>query len=145
MEFQPYLVVLQAGELLKDVRRLNVSITRARHKLILIGDLGTLRQYNPLEKLINMMTANQQVVYIITYTTQHVVYIITYTNQQVANMITYTNQQVVYIITYTNQQVVYIITYTNQQVVYIITYTNQQVANMIRYTNQQDNFYTQPL
>ncbi|XP_041378709.1 DNA replication ATP-dependent helicase/nuclease DNA2-like [Gigantopelta aegis] len=52
----------KTGELLKDLRRLNVSITRARHKLILIGDLSTLCHYQPLEKLISIMTANQQII-----------------------------------------------------------------------------------
>ncbi|XP_027787094.2 DNA replication ATP-dependent helicase/nuclease DNA2 [Marmota flaviventris] len=39
------------GELLKDWRRLNVAITRAKHKLILLGCVSSLKRYPPLEKL----------------------------------------------------------------------------------------------
>ncbi|MBZ3885918.1 DNA replication ATP-dependent helicase/nuclease DNA2 [Sciurus carolinensis] len=39
------------GELLKDWRRLNVAITRAKHKLILLGCVPSLKRYPPLEKL----------------------------------------------------------------------------------------------
>uniref|UniRef100_A0A8C8Z988 DNA replication ATP-dependent helicase/nuclease DNA2 n=1 Tax=Prolemur simus TaxID=1328070 RepID=A0A8C8Z988_PROSS len=39
------------GELLKDWRRLNVAITRAKHKLILLGCVPSLNCYPPLEKL----------------------------------------------------------------------------------------------
>uniref|UniRef100_A0A8C4M878 DNA replication ATP-dependent helicase/nuclease n=1 Tax=Equus asinus asinus TaxID=83772 RepID=A0A8C4M878_EQUAS len=40
------------GELLKDWRRLNVAITRAKHKLILLGCVPSLNRYPPLEKLL---------------------------------------------------------------------------------------------
>uniref|UniRef100_A0A8C1PNI4 DNA replication ATP-dependent helicase/nuclease n=1 Tax=Cyprinus carpio TaxID=7962 RepID=A0A8C1PNI4_CYPCA len=40
------------GELLQDWRRLNVAITRAKHKLLMLGSAPTLRQYAPLEKLL---------------------------------------------------------------------------------------------
>ncbi|KAK1791837.1 hypothetical protein P4O66_013810 [Electrophorus voltai] len=43
------------GELLKDWRRLNVAITRAKHKLLMIGSAPTLRLYAPLEKLLAHM------------------------------------------------------------------------------------------
>ncbi|KAM5245309.1 RUN and FYVE domain-containing protein 2 isoform 6-T7 [Hipposideros larvatus] len=36
------------GELLKDCRRLNVAITRAKHKLILLGCVPSLNRYPPL-------------------------------------------------------------------------------------------------
>ncbi|KAM6183104.1 DNA replication ATP-dependent helicase/nuclease DNA2 [Erethizon dorsatum] len=39
------------GELWKDWRRLNVTITRAKHKLILLGCVPSLKRYPPLEKL----------------------------------------------------------------------------------------------
>uniref|UniRef100_A0A3P8SAI6 DNA replication ATP-dependent helicase/nuclease n=1 Tax=Amphiprion percula TaxID=161767 RepID=A0A3P8SAI6_AMPPE len=41
------------GELLKDWRRLNVAITRAKHKLLMVGSATTLRHYMPVEKLLN--------------------------------------------------------------------------------------------
>uniref|UniRef100_A0A3B5AA44 DNA replication ATP-dependent helicase/nuclease DNA2 n=1 Tax=Stegastes partitus TaxID=144197 RepID=A0A3B5AA44_9TELE len=41
------------GELLKDWRRLNVAITRAKHKLLMVGSAATLRRYTPVEKLLN--------------------------------------------------------------------------------------------
>ncbi|XP_069720229.1 DNA replication ATP-dependent helicase/nuclease DNA2 [Phaenicophaeus curvirostris] len=40
------------GNLLKDWRRLNVAITRAKHKLIMVGCVPTLCRYPPLEKLL---------------------------------------------------------------------------------------------
>ncbi|XP_036192801.1 DNA replication ATP-dependent helicase/nuclease DNA2 [Myotis myotis] len=40
------------GELLKDWRRLNVAITRAKHKLILLGCVSSLTRYPPLGKLL---------------------------------------------------------------------------------------------
>lgn len=43
----------QLGELLKDWRRLNVAITRAKHKLVMVGSATTLRRYAPVEKLLN--------------------------------------------------------------------------------------------
>ncbi|XP_057259240.1 DNA replication ATP-dependent helicase/nuclease DNA2 [Pezoporus wallicus] len=40
------------GTLLKDWRRLNVAITRAKHKLIMVGCVPSLAYYPPLEKLL---------------------------------------------------------------------------------------------
>ncbi|XP_036411425.1 DNA replication ATP-dependent helicase/nuclease DNA2 [Megalops cyprinoides] len=40
------------GELLKDWRRLNVAITRAKHKLLMLGSIPTMRRYAPLERLL---------------------------------------------------------------------------------------------
>ncbi|CAJ0961352.1 unnamed protein product [Ranitomeya imitator] len=40
------------GDLLKDWRRLNVALTRAKHKLIMIGCVPTLCRFDSLEKLI---------------------------------------------------------------------------------------------
>ncbi|XP_028585253.2 DNA replication ATP-dependent helicase/nuclease DNA2 isoform X1 [Podarcis muralis] len=40
------------GELLKDWRRLNVAITRAKHKLIMLGCVPSLCHYPPLKKLL---------------------------------------------------------------------------------------------
>lgn len=44
---------LQEGEVLNDQRRLAVSVTRAKHKLIVIGHLRALQRYAPLVKLID--------------------------------------------------------------------------------------------
>ncbi|XP_062832309.1 DNA replication ATP-dependent helicase/nuclease DNA2 isoform X1 [Anolis carolinensis] len=41
------------GELLKDWRRLNVAITRAKHKLVMLGCVPSLCQYIPLKKLLS--------------------------------------------------------------------------------------------
>ncbi|XP_061491165.1 DNA replication ATP-dependent helicase/nuclease DNA2 [Rhineura floridana] len=40
------------GELLKDWRRLNVAVTRAKHKLIMLGCVPSLCHYPPLKKLL---------------------------------------------------------------------------------------------
>uniref|UniRef100_A0A2K5I666 DNA replication ATP-dependent helicase/nuclease DNA2 n=1 Tax=Colobus angolensis palliatus TaxID=336983 RepID=A0A2K5I666_COLAP len=47
------------GELLKDWRRLNVAITRAKHKLILLGCMPSLNCYPPLEKLLNHLNSEK--------------------------------------------------------------------------------------
>ena len=46
----------QVGDLLRDWRRVNVAITRARSKLIIIGSARTLRIDNVLRKLIELCT-----------------------------------------------------------------------------------------
>ncbi|XP_068172042.1 DNA replication ATP-dependent helicase/nuclease DNA2 [Antennarius striatus] len=50
------------GELLKDWRRLNVAITRAKHKLVMVGSVTTLRRYNPVEKLLNHLQQENMIV-----------------------------------------------------------------------------------
>ncbi|XP_048864961.1 DNA replication ATP-dependent helicase/nuclease DNA2 isoform X2 [Brienomyrus brachyistius] len=42
----------RTGELLKDWRRLNVAVTRAKLKLLLLGSAPTLKLFAPLEKLL---------------------------------------------------------------------------------------------
>ena len=49
----------QLGELLKDWRRLNVAITRAKHKLILLGCVPSLSRYPPLGKLLNHLNSEK--------------------------------------------------------------------------------------
>ncbi|XP_063289917.1 DNA replication ATP-dependent helicase/nuclease DNA2 [Pelobates fuscus] len=46
------------GDLLKDWRRLNVALTRAKHKLIMIGCVPTLCRFSSLEKLITHLKSD---------------------------------------------------------------------------------------
>lgn len=39
------------NEILQDERRLNVAVTRAKYKLIMVGDIATLQLYTPFRKL----------------------------------------------------------------------------------------------
>ncbi|XP_053720332.1 DNA replication ATP-dependent helicase/nuclease DNA2 [Synchiropus splendidus] len=50
------------GELLKDWRRLNVAITRAKHKLLMVGSAATLRRYAPVEKLLNYLQQEEMII-----------------------------------------------------------------------------------
>ncbi|XP_015982818.2 DNA replication ATP-dependent helicase/nuclease DNA2 isoform X1 [Rousettus aegyptiacus] len=50
------------GELLKDWRRLNVAITRAKHKLILLGCVPSLYCYPPLEKLLYHLNSEKLII-----------------------------------------------------------------------------------
>ncbi|KAM9325013.1 DNA replication ATP-dependent helicase/nuclease DNA2 [Gastrophryne carolinensis] len=43
------------GDLLKDWRRLNVALTRAKHKLIMVGCVPTLSRFDSLGQLINFL------------------------------------------------------------------------------------------
>lgn len=44
-------------EILEDKRRLTVAITRAKHKLLLIGDEGALRCYAPFKRLFESLSS----------------------------------------------------------------------------------------
>ncbi|KAL4711770.1 hypothetical protein ACJJTC_005939 [Scirpophaga incertulas] len=44
---------VREGEVLSDQRRLAVSVTRAKHKLIVVGSSSALQRYKPLQKLID--------------------------------------------------------------------------------------------
>ncbi|XP_077420738.1 DNA replication ATP-dependent helicase/nuclease DNA2 [Vanacampus margaritifer] len=50
------------GELLKDWRRLNVAITRAKHKLLMVGSASTLRRYTPVEKLLGHLEQENMII-----------------------------------------------------------------------------------
>lgn len=45
----------QLGDLLKDWRRLNVALTRAKHKLILVGCVPTLSRFDSMQQLIGYL------------------------------------------------------------------------------------------
>lgn len=44
------------NEILEDQRRLTVAITRAKHKLIMVGDTVSLENYRPFKTLITSMS-----------------------------------------------------------------------------------------
>lgn len=50
-----------SGELLKDGRRLNVAVTRAKKKLILVGDVTTLEKFEPLAKILPLLRKKNQI------------------------------------------------------------------------------------
>ncbi|KAH0517040.1 DNA replication ATP-dependent helicase/nuclease DNA2 [Microtus ochrogaster] len=58
------------GELLKDWRRLNVALTRAKHKLVLLGSVSSLLRFPPLEKLFDHLNAEQLISFFIHRATQ---------------------------------------------------------------------------
>ena len=49
----------RAGRLLADWRRVNVAITRARHKLVLLGSASTLRSVPLFHHLLEMVQERQ--------------------------------------------------------------------------------------
>lgn len=44
------------NEILEDQRRLTVAITRAKHKLVMVGDTASLEMYRPFKTLITSMS-----------------------------------------------------------------------------------------
>jgi DNA replication ATP-dependent helicase Dna2 len=48
-------------ELLEDKRRLNVAITRAKSKLILIGNMQTLRSSNAMSKMLDVVVSEKMI------------------------------------------------------------------------------------
>lgn len=44
------------NEILEDQRRLTVAITRAKHKLIMVGDTNSMENYRPFTILMNSMS-----------------------------------------------------------------------------------------
>ncbi|KAF2350373.1 P-loop containing nucleoside triphosphate hydrolase [Trinorchestia longiramus] len=49
----------KAGDLLKDSRRLNVAMTRAKRKLIMVGSVETLKLYEPFQKLLSVLNDDE--------------------------------------------------------------------------------------
>lgn len=52
---------LNSGALLKDIRRMNVALTRSRKKLVIIGSLRLLKSINELSSLISLLIENNWV------------------------------------------------------------------------------------
>ncbi|XP_078060922.1 DNA replication ATP-dependent helicase/nuclease DNA2 [Mustelus asterias] len=50
------------GELLKDWRRLNVALTRPKHKLVMMGCMPTICQYAPLKKLLDHLKTQEMII-----------------------------------------------------------------------------------
>jgi len=55
-------VLFQENEILEDKRRLTVAITRAKHKLLIIGDVRFLRRYQPFQCLFDSLPSQQVIV-----------------------------------------------------------------------------------
>jgi DNA replication ATP-dependent helicase Dna2 len=53
---------LQENEILEDNRRLTVAVTRAKHKLLVIGDVKTLYRYKPFQRFFDCLPPNQMTV-----------------------------------------------------------------------------------
>ncbi|XP_071792468.1 DNA replication ATP-dependent helicase/nuclease DNA2-like [Asterias amurensis] len=51
-----------SGFLLEDLRRLNVALTRAKHKLILIGCIKALSKYGPMRQLLEYLQSTNMMV-----------------------------------------------------------------------------------
>ncbi|MEE6488178.1 hypothetical protein FKM82_015150 [Ascaphus truei] len=59
------------GDLLKDWRRLNVALTRAKHKLIMLGSVPTLCRFLSLEKLISHLESEKLIFHLPTGAHEH--------------------------------------------------------------------------
>jgi Superfamily I DNA and RNA helicases and helicase subunits len=54
--------LFQENEILEDKRRLTVAITRAKHKLLIIGDMRFLHRYQPFQCLFDCLPSKQVIV-----------------------------------------------------------------------------------
>lgn len=48
--------IVRENEILEDFRRLTVAITRAKHKLIIIGDVSSLTMYSPFKQMFSSLS-----------------------------------------------------------------------------------------
>lgn len=55
-------LIMQTGALLRDWRRINVALTRAKHKLILIGSCDTLGHAPLLKSLLDILSSNSWII-----------------------------------------------------------------------------------
>lgn len=46
---------------MEDQQRLTVAVTRAKHKLIIIGDINTLQRFTPFNKLIIAFRSHERI------------------------------------------------------------------------------------
>ncbi|KAM4636922.1 DNA replication ATP-dependent helicase/nuclease DNA2 [Discoglossus pictus] len=53
------------GDLLKDWRRLNVALTRAKHKLVMVGSVPTLCRFQSLEKMIHSLQSDHLISFVL--------------------------------------------------------------------------------
>lgn len=51
----------QEYDILDDPQRLTVAVTRAKHKLIIVGDLCTLERFKPFNKLVSVLKSHDQI------------------------------------------------------------------------------------
>ncbi|OXU27176.1 hypothetical protein TSAR_005441 [Trichomalopsis sarcophagae] len=52
---------IQEFDILEDQQRLTVAVTRAKHKLIIIGDINTLQRFTPFNKLITAFRSHERI------------------------------------------------------------------------------------
>ena len=52
------------SDILNDKRRLNVAITRAKCKLVLVGNVPALKSYEPFEKLLSYLQKHNKILQI---------------------------------------------------------------------------------
>ena len=52
--------LFQKGELLKDLRRLNVAMTRAKVKLIFVGKASSLKNIEPMDRLLEHLQGKDE-------------------------------------------------------------------------------------
>lgn len=59
--FLNYCFFPQEFDILEDQQRLTVAVTRAKHKLIIVGDINTLDRFTPFKKLIGAFISHDRI------------------------------------------------------------------------------------